>query len=1605
MKILLTLSLFAASAFSQTTIYLRHGVGAGGLQVTGCTNATPIVVSYAAAHNLAVNDNIVIHGQRITGGASAACNGTYQVKAVVSPNQISLKQIGTGADVAGNGAWIASDQTPIGGRAIPVTTKAGPIGMFDGYGGTHLRRLRCGTEAADPCLTGLSVSANVATATFASGYTDDLTAGVSKIGVWASATSALNATYTITAKTATTVTFTTSGVANGSYAVAPVSISKLAFTGNPAWDRILLTNTSWVFTDTPGQDTVYGGGADSSFQRVANAAIIWYVRRDADTLAKAKYGVNRVEDIVFGTVVCDDPATQYCGAGGTDGYRPNTLDFTRVTLPKAGMAATLLWDEGVLSAGEKTAFLNKIFDNQDSCVLPTWTAGSGTVTVSGTTATGAGLTVMAAGDVLDLITGDGETMFYRIVSAGNPATLDRAATYTGPWKWTPRWTSGHCGLIEYTNRHNATAFGSREKYGPQAGAFSLAAHQGNLFLTSFYGSWLTSLMLADKDPRAKQWAEYAWAFGADYPIATAMAKWSGLSQAGSVYGDNRSPYFMTDILWALDTGTTGYPAISKEWQRAMLDWKYYGQSPHSGATGLNFNTLFGEGTHAPQANNLGPGYRSFMRLADGFPECGYLQGYINRMAGGSTTTLFPNIYPSPDGGRGAHNYVLGYNPNGCAPTNPPVTAKVFTDTAWSECVAHGFKACGDSPDPKISWASSRTGWETTNNDTLIHTVAGADLVDHDEPGGSLYISKGPAGGDTPCLLGGDSAVCNGYIGHLDITRNSTVHVGTRKNAENLINFTSTFIDRSTVDPTNRYVSLRENFAGGINSPVPTRANRWIAHMKDGADILFVVDDFAASSTPMKSYWHYSQNGGAGEGTTTCAGGCSTTDTTSGRVVSQSTNNTLVSQFYFPSAGTLRVDNMDGTYPGGAGFTFRVTSGPTAAATIMEQVVVTKILAGTGSTALTSTSLTPTGFMGAEADGHVFLVPRSGASPTSVSFSKAATGNVVVDGLPAATYRLTRNGNTVCAGVAVSSTSSFFCPAVANGSIVVEQFTGNSWYISPSVTNTSGNGTIGNPCGLAAVLEGNCATSPAIAPGDTIYLRGGVHLIGRYGAGLTTWRETSLAGTSGNPITFRSYPGEWARVDGGIIFNGSDIIWRDTEVFCSLTDKQSAENGSFASDMYCPAALSAKAARIKFINNVIRNSGEIALWDTAPNSEAYGNINYYGGWRSLGGTGHGHGFYIQNNTGQHRVEANIVHNTFGQGVQVYGTSVSNLNNVFFDNNVWMRGGFANNNAGTPVPTRNFLIGGAVNAADMTVRHNHSFEGEVNLGYNGGSGQGCTNMEYSNSYSVTPNTIAYALNIADGVGGDLACNFNGSTTGNTRYGDPNGASLPGTNRILTAGTLPSTAEVSVVPNIYETGRANIIVWNWPAASSVTVDVSSIGLTNGDTFAVKDSQNYFGTPARVGTYTGASISVPMNLTTVETPIWTDPTPAITHTSSQFNAFVIVRTGTSTVNITTTTLPSGTQGSAYSQTLAADNCSPCVWSLTSGSLPSGLTLASDGTISGTPSASGSFSITPQATIAATGAIDITPPTISLTISAPSGGSGVSSTVRGVAIRGGTIR
>ena len=91
------------------------------------------------------------------------------------------------------------------------------------------------------------------------------------------------------------------------------------------------------------------------------------------------------------------------------------------------------------------------------------------------------------------------------------------------------------------------------------------------------------------------------------------------------------------------------------------------------------------------------------------------------------------------------------------------------------------------------------------------------------------------------------------------------------------------------------------------------------------------------------------------------------------------------------------------------------------------------------------------------------------------------------------------------------------------------------------------------------------------------------------------------------------------------------------------------------------------------------------------------------------------------------------------------------------------------------------------------------------------------------------------------------------------------------------------------------------------------------------------------------------------------------------------------SPLSVTTTSLPGGVVGSAYSQTLAATGgVAPYTWSVSSGSLPAGLALdPSAGTISGTPTAVGTSTFSVTATDSGTSARQTATQSFTITVAA----------------------
>jgi hypothetical protein len=216
----------------------------------------------------------------------------------------------------------------------------------------------------------------------------------------------------------------------------------------------------------------------------------------------------------------------------------------------------------------------------------------------------------------------------------------------------------------------------------------------------------------------------------------------------------------------------------------------------------------------------------------------------------------------------------------------------------------------------------------------------------------------------------------------------------------------------------------------------------------------------------------------------------------------------------------------------------------------------------------------------------------------------------------------------------------------------ESPTATAFYVAPN-GSSSANGSISSPWDLQTALN-----HPAsVAPGDTIWLRGGVYP-GKFDAQLT--------GTAAAPITVRQYPGERATIDANSASYGVALsikyaaharFW-GFEVTSSVPDRTPNTNGpNFPEgvDIY-------ESEDIKLINLVVHDMfGQgIAAWAENVDAEVYGNIVYNNGQNHWD-----HSLYMQNETGTKSIRENLLMNPASHNVHLYGSTEAYLNNFVFN----------------------------------------------------------------------------------------------------------------------------------------------------------------------------------------------------------------------------------------------------------------------------------------------------------------------------------------------------
>lgn len=378
-----------------------------------------------------------------------------------------------------------------------------------------------------------------------------------------------------------------------------------------------------------------------------------------------------------------------------------------------------------------------------------------------------------------------------------------------------------------------------------------------------------------------------------------------------------------------------------------------------------------------------------------------------------------------------------------------------------------------------------------------------------------------------------------------------------------------------------------------------------------------------------------------------------------------------------------------------------------------------------------------------------------------------------------------------------------------------------------------------------------------------------------------------------------------------------------------------------------------------------------------------------------------------------------------------TGLSALGNSFVGVNIFT----ANNTVGGAVEARNVISanGGAgvalqgANAIGNLIQRNFigvGADGTTPLGnvpatVPGGSGLGW-GVLFSNgaaSNSATDNLIAN--NVAEGVLVFANSAINNAILRNAIFAN---GSL-GIDLGLDGVTVNDAGDGDTGPNNLQ---------NYPVITSATSSGSnltiqgSLNSTANTTFRVEffsnsacdasgfgEGQNFLGF-ANVTTDGNGNAAINTTLTGLGatsgflTATATDPN----NNTSEFSQCASITGTCPTITVSPTSLPNAAVGSSYNQTVSATGgASPYSFAVTSGSLPTGLTLnASTGEISGTPTAAGTFNFTVTATddndCAGSQAYSITVdcPTITFNQSSLSNGTVGSSYSQTVSASGGTM-
>lgn len=389
-------------------------------------------------------------------------------------------------------------------------------------------------------------------------------------------------------------------------------------------------------------------------------------------------------------------------------------------------------------------------------------------------------------------------------------------------------------------------------------------------------------------------------------------------------------------------------------------------------------------------------------------------------------------------------------------------------------------------------------------------------------------------------------------------------------------------------------------------------------------------------------------------------------------------------------------------------------------------------------------------------------------------------------------------------------------------------------------------------------------------------------------------------------------------------SGSDTTYRDFEVMNSIPFR----NGDVTPEIASGNGIINVGSGNKFVNLVVHDTmNGIFSSNLSSNTEIYGCLTYNNGQFLSSGEGKGHGMYLENGSGYSRIYNNISLNNFNLGTQLFGVTASYLGGDIQGNT------FAN--SGSPLgrfnPVQrniNLLVGtDSQRIPNISIQDNYFFQPHnsngSSLGF--GYGAGVDNGSIVNNYFVGGGGALLGIGNVSNVSVTGNKFYSGAgyvyytqvypnspyTWNNNTYHDANGRSVFAVSGVdvyllngwrattgydsastATAAKMPDT--VIIRPNAYQVGRAHIIIYSPSRASSINVSLATTGLTNGQSYMIKNAFDFGGPAVATGTYNSSSPTMNLSLTgaatAVAAPIGYGYTPPTT--VPDFGVFIVVPT-----------------------------------------------------------------------------------------------------------------